>query len=137
MEPPWVFIPPGAAIEKRIRCTIGSSSPASECFLSNKMNVNPILLKGIPPLVRAETYSELLEFFNLNIGGAPPIDRPLLIFHSGKDRLIPNDKGHADTFMKWAKGEKGLKYYQDGTHVCANYLDEADAYMIDWLRKHL
>jgi len=38
--------------------------------------------------------------------------------------------------MKWAEGEMELKYYPEGTHVCANYLDETDAYMIDWLRKH-
>jgi len=39
--------------------------------------------------------------------------------------------------MKWAKGEKELKYYLIGMHVCASYLDETDAYMLDWMRKHL
>ncbi len=129
--------PRAAAFDERIRCAIGSGGPADARFLTNKMKVNPILLKGIPHLVGAETYDESLEFFDIDIKTAPPMDRPLLIFHSGKDRLIPDGKEHADTFMKWAEGEKELKYYPDGMHVCANYLDETDAYMIDWLRKHL
>jgi alpha-beta hydrolase superfamily lysophospholipase len=129
--------PRAAAFDKRIRCAIGSGGPADSSFLTNKMKVNPLLLKGIPHLVGAETYDEALELFDIDIETAPPMDRPLLIFHSGKDRLIPNGKEHADIFMKWAKGEKELKYYPEGTHVCANYLDETDAYMIDWLRKHL
>jgi len=129
--------PRAAAFDKRIRCAIGSGGPADARFLTNKMKVNPLLLTGIPHLVGAETYDESLELFDIDIETAPPMERPLLIFHSGKDRLIPDGKEHADTFMKWAKGEKELKYYPDGTHVCANYLDETDAYMIDWLRKHL
>jgi hypothetical protein len=39
--------------------------------------------------------------------------------------------------MDWAVGEKELKFFPDGDHVCANHLDETDVYMIDWLRKHL
>jgi hypothetical protein len=51
--------------------------------------------------------------------------------------LIPNGREHADYFMEWAVGEKELKYYPDGEHICANYLDEVLPYAIDWLRKHL
>jgi hypothetical protein len=36
------------------------------------------------------------------------MDRPLLIFHSGEDKLIPSGKKHADYFMEWAIGEKEL-----------------------------
>ncbi|MFN2234990.1 MAG: alpha/beta hydrolase family protein [Anaerolineales bacterium] len=129
--------PRAAAFDERIGCAIGSGGPANARFLTDKMKVNPLLLKGIPHLVGAETYNESLELFDIDIETAPPMDRPLLIFHSGKDRLIPDGKEHADTFMKWAEGETELKYYPEGTHVCANYLDETDAYMIDWLRKHL
>jgi hypothetical protein len=39
--------------------------------------------------------------------------------------------------MKWTEGEEELKCYSDGAHVCANYLDETETYMIDWLRNHL
>ncbi|MFW9997427.1 MAG: alpha/beta hydrolase family protein [Candidatus Odinarchaeota archaeon] len=129
--------PRAAAFDKRITCAIGSGGPAHNRGFSNKRKVNPILLKGIPHLVGAENYEKALELFAIDIKAAPPMDRPLLIFHSGNDRLIPNGKEHADYFMEWAAGEKELKYYPDGTHVCANYLDETDAYMIDWLKNHL
>jgi len=36
-----------------------------------------------------------------------------------------------------AAGEKELKFYPDGEHVCANYLDEVLPYATDWLKKHL
>jgi len=71
----------------------------------------------------------------IDIKTALPMERSLLIFHSRDDKLIPDGKEHADTFMKWAEGEKELKYYPDGVHVCANYLGVTDAFMIDWLRK--
>lgn len=129
--------PRAAAFDKRICCAIGSGGPAHARNLSNKMKVNPILLKGIPHLVGAETYEESLDLFDIDIKTAPPMDRPLLIFHSGNDKLIPDGEEHADYFMEWAVGEKELKYYPEGVHVCANYLDETDAYMIDWLNKHL
>jgi hypothetical protein len=38
--------------------------------------------------------------------------------------LIPQGKKHGDYFMEWASGEKELRFYPDGEHVCANYLDE-------------
>jgi len=62
---------------------------------------------------------------------------PISIHHSGRDKIIPNGKKDADKFMDWAVGEKELKFYPDGEHVCANYLDEVLPYATDWLRKHL
>jgi alpha-beta hydrolase superfamily lysophospholipase len=129
--------PRAAAFDQRICCAIGSGGPAHARYLSNKMKVNPLLLKGIPHLVGTETYQESLDLFDIDIKAAAPMDRPLLIFHSGKDNLIPNGKEHGDTFMAWAVGKKELKYYPEGVHVCANYLDETDAYMIDWLKIQL
>jgi hypothetical protein len=32
---------------------------------------------------------------------------------------------------------KELKFYPDGEHVCANYLDEVIPYTIDWFIKHV
>lgn len=46
-------------------------------------------------------------------------------------------KKHADYFMEWAMGAKELRFYPDGMHVVVNYLDETDAYMTDWLKRHL
>jgi hypothetical protein len=35
----------------------------------------------------------------LDIREAPPLDRPLLYFHGGRDRLIPDAKQQADYIM--------------------------------------
>lgn len=129
--------PRAAAFDKRIKCAVGSGGPAHLCDLTSKMKVNPILLSGIPHLAGAEDYYEALKLIDIDIMTAPPLEQPLLIFHSGNDKLIPNGREHADTFIEWAVGEKELKFYPDGYHVCANYLDETDSYMIDWLRGHL
>lgn len=51
-----------------------------------------MFLNRIPHLAGAETYDEGLELFNIDIETAPLMDRQLLIFHSGKDRLIPDGK---------------------------------------------
>lgn len=129
--------PRAAAFDKRISCAVGNGGPAHARHLTDKLTVNPILHQGIPHLVGAETYEESLERFDIDIKRAPPMDRPLLIFHSGQDKLIPKPREHADYFMEWAVGEKELKWYPDGEHVCANYLDEVIPYTIDWLQGHL
>jgi len=129
--------PRAAAFDKRICCAVGNGGPAHLRGFSNEMKANPILLKGLPYLTGTKTYKESLEQLDIDIKTAPPLDRPLLIFHSGKDRLIPNGREHADYFMEWAVGEKELKYYPDGEHICANYLDEVLPYTIDWLKNHL
>jgi hypothetical protein len=54
----------------------------------------------------------------------PTYGSSLLIFHSRNDKLISHGKKHDDYFIEWAVGEKELKFYPDGEHVCANYLDE-------------
>lgn len=84
-----------------------------------------------------KTYRDALGRFDIDINKAPRMDRPLLIFHSGKDKLIPDPGRQAECFLDWAIGEKELKYYPEGEHVCANYLDEITPYTVDWLRKHL
>jgi len=78
-----------------------------------------------------------VEKLAYDITRAPALDRPLLIHHSGKDRIIPDGKKHADIFMQWAVGDKDLQFYPDGEHVCADYLDEVLPYAVDWLWKHL
>ena len=129
--------PRAAAFDTRICCSVGNGGPAHLRDFSNEKKVNPILLKGLSYLTGMKTYKESLQKLDIDIKKAPPMDRPLLIFHSGKDKLIPNGKEHADYFMEWAVGEKELKYYPEGEHVCANYLDEVLPYTIDWFTKHL
>jgi dienelactone hydrolase len=129
--------PRSAAFDKRICCAVGNGGPAHLHDFLNERRVNLILLKGLPYLAGTKTYKESLGQLDIDIKKAPPMDRPLLIFHSGKDKLIPNGKQHGDYFMDWAVGEKELKFYPEGEHVCANYLDEVIPYTIDWLTKHL
>jgi len=129
--------PRAAAFDKRIGCAVGNGGPAHVRWLANERRVNPILLKGLPYLTGAKTYKESLEHLNIDIMATPRLDRPLLVFHSGKDRLIPHGKEHADCFMEWAAGERELRFYPDGEHICANHLDEVLPYAIDWLLRHL
>jgi hypothetical protein len=93
---------------KRICCAVGNGGPAHLRDYSNERRVNPILLKELPYLAGTKTYKESLERVDIDIKKAPPMDRPLLIFHSGEDKLIPSGKKHADYFMEWAIGEKEL-----------------------------
>jgi len=129
--------PLAAAYDNRISCAVGDGGPAySSCFLNQK-KVNPIFIKGFPYITGVDNYKESIAKLGLDIKTAPPMDRPLLIIHSGDDKLIPNGKEHAEYFMNWAAGEKELKFYPDGDHVCANYLDEIFPYILDWFKKHL
>jgi alpha-beta hydrolase superfamily lysophospholipase len=131
------FAPLAAAHDRRIRCAAGNGGPADLGFLLPEKKANPILMKGFPHAAGTENLSQAVEKLDYDIIKAPPLDRPMLIHHSGRDRIIPDGRKHAEKFMDWAVGDKELKFYPDGEHVCANYLDEVLPYAIDWLRKHL
>jgi alpha-beta hydrolase superfamily lysophospholipase len=127
--------PRAAAFDHRISCAVGNGGPG---FLPMELVANPITAREILYMIglkNPEEAGNMMEQFDIK--KAPPLDRPLLIFHSGKDRLITNGKEHADYFMDWAVGEKELKYYPDGEHCCVNYKDEVLPYINDWFRKHL
>ena len=129
--------PQAAGFDKRISCAVGNGGPANLAFLPSEGRVNPILRRGFAHITGKRDYKEAVAHCEMDIRKAPPVDRPILIFHSGKDRLIPNGKRHGDYFMEWAQGEKELKFYPDGEHVCANYLDEVIPYTLDWMKRHL
>lgn len=131
------FAPLAAAHDERIRCSVGNGGPADLDFMLPEHKANPILIKGFPHSAGTENLEQAVKKLNYDITKAPSLDRPMLILHSGHDRIIPDGKKHADKFMNWAVGEKELKFYPDGEHVCANYLDEALPYMVDWCKKHL
>ncbi len=131
------FAPVAAAYDKRIRCVAANGGPADLRFLLPERNANPILFRGFPHAAGTESLAEAVEKLGYDISEAPPLDRPMLIHHSGGDRIIPEGRKHAEKFMQWAVGEKELKFYPDGEHVCANYLDEVLPYAIDWLKKRL
>lgn len=134
--------PLAAGFDRRICCAVGNGGPSYLRYSPRKkaldpMGINPVWHRGFSYMTGKRTYREAIEQFDIDIKKAPPMDRPLLIFQSGKDKVIPNGRAHADYFMEWAVGEKELKFYQDGEHVCANYLDEVIPYTIDWLTKYL
>ena len=131
------FAPLAAAHDRRIACAVGNGGPANLRFLLPERRANPILLRGFPHAAGAATLAEAVENLHYDIARAPRLDRPLLIQHSGRDRIIPRGRAHAAAFMAWAVGEKELQFYPDGEHVCANYLDEVLPYAIDWLSRRL
>lgn len=125
------------AHDRRICCAVVNGGPANFFYLPSEKRIVPTLRSGFKFIAKTKTYKEALEHLDFDIKKAPPMDRPLLIFHSGNDKLIPHGKRHGDYFIEWAVGEKELKFYPDGEHVCSNYLDEVIPYTIDWLIKHL
>ena len=129
--------PAAAAYDKRITCAVGNCGPARLRDMPPQSKANPLFLSMFPHATGEKTYADAVAALDFDITKAPPLDRPLLIFHSGKDRLISQGKKHAETFMRWAVGEKELRYYDDGEHVCANYLDEVLPYTVDWFGRHL
>jgi alpha-beta hydrolase superfamily lysophospholipase len=129
--------PLAAAHDKRICCAVGNGGPAAFKHLPSEKKIAPTLYRGFMHITKKGTYKEAMALLDFDIKKAPPMDRPLLIFHSGNDKLIPRGKKHGDYFMEWATGEKELKFYPDGEHVCANYLDEVFPYTVDWLKKQL
>lgn len=129
------FSPLVAAHDSRIKCAVGNGGPAKLSLIPTGAKAKPILKRRFPHATDIKSYKEALQFLNYDITKAPHIKCPLLLFHSGNDKIIPNGKKHADIFIEWAKGEKELRFYPDGEHVCANYLDEVIPYTIDWLLK--
>ena len=127
------FSPLVAAHDKRVKCAVSNGGPAKLSLIPTGMKANPILKGCFPHATGKRTYRESLEYLDYDITKAPPLECPLLLFHSGHDRILPNGRKHADIFMEWARGEKELVYYPDGEHVCANYLDEVRPKTIDWL----
>lgn len=129
--------PAAAARDRRISCAVGNGGPARMSLMPSQSRANPLFLSMFPHATGRESYSDALAFLDYDITSAPPLDRPLLIFHAGNDRLIPDGKRHAEIFMSWAVGDKELRFYEDGEHVCANYLDEVLPYTVDWFRGRL
>ena len=131
------FAPLAAAYDERIKCVVANGGPADLSFLRRAGKANPILLRGLPHVAGTETLKESVEKLRYDIGEAPAVKVPLLVQHSGRDRIIPEGRKHAEKFMNWAAGEKEMRFFPDGEHVCANYLDEVLPGAVDWFKRHL
>jgi len=126
-----------AAFDKRINCAVANGTFG---YLNLKLvkKTIPIYFREMLYITGLDTIEEIeAKFGQIDIMQAPLLDRPLLLFQGGKDKIIRQPKQQADYIMKWATNEKELKYYPNGEHCCANYLDEVIPYTIDWLNKHL
>lgn len=129
--------PRATSFDERIACVVGNGGPG---YLSLDMvkKVNPLLIRNVLHVSGYKSLEEAAGWFEqVDIKKVPPLTRPLLFFQGGKDKLIPDAKAHAEYIMKWAIGERELKYYPDGEHVCINYLDEVIPYVTDWFTQYL
>lgn len=125
--------PRAAAFEKRICCAVGNSGVG---YLPQVKKINPIYIREYLYVTGFKNIEEArAEWDEVDIKKAPPLDRPLLIIHGGKDNIFPKEQ--ADYIMDWAVGEKELKYYPEGEHCCVNFKDEMLPYINDWFRRHL
>ncbi len=129
------FAPLIAAHDKRVKCVVSNGGPAKLSLIPTGFRANPIMKRCFPHATGKKSYEESLEYLNYDITNAPPVECPLLLFHSGNDKILPHGEKHAEVFMDRAEGEKELVFYPDGEHVCANYLDEVIPKTMDWLLK--
>jgi len=123
-----------ASFDKRIACAVGFGGLG---YLREDHKLIPLIEHDFLHVTGFEHIREVIIKSKVDIQNAPPLDRPLLFIQGGTDRIIPEPKKQAYYIKNWAVGNTELKYYPDGDHCCANYLDELLPYTIDWLNRHL
>ncbi len=124
-----------AAHDERVKCVVGNSGLVYIGGLKGLKELNPIWQRGVTYMTGCETLAESVRKFDWDIEEEPNLKAPLLFYHAGKDEVMPSPKIHAEKIMRWAKGEKTLKYYENGEHCTQNYLDEVFPEIIDWFKK--
>ncbi|WP_342480116.1 dienelactone hydrolase family protein [Paenibacillus sp. FSL L8-0340] len=129
--------PVSAAYDKRVKCVVGNSGLVYIGGLQGLKQLNPIWQRGVTYMTGCLTLEEAVHQFDWDIEMAPNLQVPLLFYHAGKDEVMPSPKIHSEKIMKWAQGDKQLKYYEEGEHCTMNYLDEVFPEMIDWLKHNL
>lgn len=126
--------PRAAAFDKRIACAVGFGGLG---YLNQNHKLIPLIEHDFLHVTGFKDIREAITNSKIDIKNAPPLDRPLLFIQGGSDKIISEPKKQADYITKWAVGDTALKYYPDGDHCCANYIDELLPYTIDWLNKYL
>lgn len=126
-----------AAYDKRVKAVVGNSGLVYIGGLQGLRRLNPIWQRGVTYMTGCSTLEEVNDRFDWDIEKQPNLKVPLLFYHAGKDEVMPSPKIHSEKIMKWASGEKTLKYYENGEHCTMNYLDEVFPEIIDWLKKTL
>jgi dienelactone hydrolase len=126
-----------AAHDKRVKCVVGNSGLVFIGGLNGLKKLNPLWQRGVTYMTGCETLEQAVDQFDWDIEQDPSLEVPLLFYHAGKDEVMPTPKLHADKVMRWAKGEKTLKYYEQAEHCTQDYLDEVFPEIIDWFKKKL
>ncbi|EKQ58191.1 MULTISPECIES: dienelactone hydrolase family protein [unclassified Clostridium] len=126
-----------AAYDKRVKCVVGNSGLVYIGGLAGLKRLNPIWQRGVTYMTKCESLEEAVNNFDWDIEDSPNLQVPLLFYHAGKDEVMPSPKLHAEKVMKWARGDKTLKFYEDAEHCTMNYLDEVFPEIVDWIKKIL
>lgn len=124
-----------AAQDRRVKCVAGNSGLVFIGGLNGLKKLNPIWQRGVTYMTGCETLEQAVGQFDWDIERDPGLEVPLLFYHAGRDEVMPAPKLHADKVMRWAKGEKTLKYYEQAEHCTQDYLDEVFPEIIDWFKK--
>lgn len=127
--------PVSAAYDKRVKCVAGNSGLVYIGGLDGLKRLNPIWQRGVTYMTGCPTLNEAVKKFDWNIEDAPHLQTPLLFFHAGKDEVMPSPQTHAQKIMRWAEGEKTLRFYEDAEHCTVDYLDEVFPEIVDWFKK--
>lgn len=126
-----------AAHDKRVKCVVGNSGLVFIGGLNGLKKLNPIWQRGVTYMTGCDTLAQAVDKFDWDIERDPSLTVPLLFYHAGRDEVMPTPKLHADKVMRWAKGEKTLKYYEPAEHCTQDYLDEVFPEIIDWFKRKL
>ncbi len=129
--------PVSAAYDNRVKCTVGNSGMVYIGGLDGLKQLNPIWRRGVAYMTGCETLAGAAGKFDYDIENAPNLQIPLLFYHAGRDEVMPSPKIHAEKIMRWAQGEKTLRFYKDAEHCTMDYLDEVFPEIIDWFKKKL
>lgn len=128
--------PMSAAYDKRVKCVIGNSGLVYIGGVSGLKRLNPIWQRGVTYMTGCATLEEAVNYFDWDIEESPNLQIPFLFYHAGKDEVMPAPKTHAEKVMRWANGDKTLKFYEDAEHCTMNYLDEVFPEIVDWIKKN-
>jgi alpha-beta hydrolase superfamily lysophospholipase len=129
--------PMSAAYDQRVKCAVGNGGLVYIGGLNGLKRLNPIWQRGVTYMTGCETLEEAVNKFDWDIEDSPSLQVPLLFYHSGRDEVMPSPKTHAEKIMRWARGEKTLKFYEDAEHCTVDYLDEVFPEIVDWFKKKL
>lgn len=127
-----------ASADQRFKAVCGIGGPFD--FSDFEQNIPPLLKVDLSHLMGFEDWGSLCAKANDVVNLSDVIENlrsPLLIIHGALDQIIHVE--HAHKIIAAAKNceDKELKIYEDGNHVCNNYVYSYRPYAADWIAKRL